>query len=181
MEYRFLGNTGLKVSVLSFGNWLTSNKREDIDRNISLVKQAYEAGINYFDTAEGYGAGEGEIQFGEALKALGANREEIVVSTKIFWGGKLNELGLSRKHIIEGAQRSLKRLGLDYVDIIFAHRYDYEVPIEEVCRAFNYLIEKGLTFYWGTSEWTAEQIRKAYVIIYMKAQKNLAYYFLLFI
>ena len=167
MEYRFLGNSGLKVSVLSFGNWLTNNDPKVVEKTKLIVKRCYEGGVNFFDTAEAYGKGEAERQFGEAIKALNIPREDIVVSTKIFFGtfelGKsnINRQGTSRKHVVEGLTASLKRLQLDYVDVVLAHRYDHETPIEETCRAFNYLIEKGMAFYWGTSEWSAEQIMAA--------------------
>jgi voltage-dependent potassium channel beta subunit len=131
-----------------------------------LIKVAFEAGINFFDNAEAYGFGEAEIVFGNSIKNLGLKREDLVISTKIFWGTKgwgPNATGLSKKHIIEGVNASLKRLQLDYVDIVFAHRPDPEVPIEETVRAFNQLIKEGKAFYWGTSEWSAQQITEAHV------------------
>jgi voltage-dependent potassium channel beta subunit len=163
MEYRFLGNSGLKVSVLSYGNWLTNNDPSVLEQTIEIVKRCYDLGINFFDSAEGYGAGEAERQLGIALQKLNVPRQNLVVSTKIFFGTSkaVNGKGTSRKHLIEGLQASLKRLQLDYVDVVYAHRYDSETPIEETCRAFNYLIDKGLAFYWGTSEWSAEQIGRA--------------------
>lgn len=167
MEYRQLGPTGIKVSVISFGNWVNSNTQEAKQLTIDCVKKAWDLGINFFDTAELYGFGEAEVQFGEALRLLNVPRHHLVVSTKIYWGtasGVPNTRGLSRKHVIEGAKNSLKRLGLDYVDIIFCHRPDYETPMEETCRAFDWLIRQGLTFYWGTSEWNAEDIAEAHMI-----------------
>ena len=163
MEYRFLGNSGLKVSVLSFGNWLTNNDPTVLQQTIEIVKKCYDSGINFFDTAEGYGAGEAERQLGIALQKLDVPRQNLVVSTKIFLGTSkaINGNGTSRKHLIEGLLASLKRLQLDYVDIVYAHRYDADTPLEETCRAFNYLIDKGLAFYWGTSEWSSEEIGKA--------------------
>ena len=162
MEYRYLGNTGLKVSVLGFGNWVNNFNDE---MNKECFKKCLENGINYFDTAEGYGMGKGEIQFGKAIKELNIPREKIVVSTKIFFGGKdPNESFLSKKHIREGVLNSLKRLQLDYVDIVFCHRYDMHTPLEETCRAMNWVINHGYAFYWGTSEWTASQIMEAYSI-----------------
>jgi len=135
------------------------------------VKKALELGLNFFDTAEAYGEGESEIDFGKALKKIGVNREDIVVSAKIFLGTKgfsgnvgVNAKGLSRKHVLEGIDGSLKRLQLDYVDIAYCHRYDYETPLEEVCRAFHSVIEKGKAFYWGTSEWSSTQIAEAIAI-----------------
>jgi len=162
MEYRNLGPTGLKVSVLGFGNWLTSDQEANQERTTEMIKKSYELGVNFFDTAEVYGSGKAEIAMGKAFKELNLPREQLVVSTKLFWGGKgPNDVGLSRKHIIEGAKNSLKRLQLDYVDVIFCHRPDLETPVEETCRAFDYLINQGLTFYWGTSEWPADRIREA--------------------
>ena len=168
MEYRFLGNSGIKVSVLSFGNWLTNDDPKKIETTRQIVKKCFESGVNFFDTAEGYGKGEAERQLGDALKYLNIPREDIVVSTKIFFGsgtGKgeptINRRGTSRKHVIEGLTASLKRLQLDYVDVVLAHRMDHETPLEEICRAFNFIIEKGMAFYWGTSEWTVEQITAA--------------------
>ena len=120
-----------------------------------------EYGVNYFDTAEYYGWGQAEILLGNAFKELNVKREEIVVSTKIFFLKGVNQIGLSRKHIIEGTKNSLKRLQLDYVDIIMAHRPDFEVPLEEICRAFSWVVDKGLAFYWGTSEWPADLITEA--------------------
>ena len=133
------------------------------DITYETVKKAFELGVNFFDTAEVYGAGQAEIQLGNAFKKIGMKREDIVVSTKLFWGphGGANRVGLSRKRVIGGTIESLKRLQLDYVDIIFCHRFDHETPLEETCRAFNQLIEDGKTFYWGTSEWTPEQITAA--------------------
>jgi len=163
MEYRRLGPTGLKVSALGFGNWLTSDKPDFQERTTEMIKKSYELGINFFDTAEVYGSGEAEIAMGKAFKELNLPREQLVISTKIFWGGKgVNDVGLSRKHILEGTANCLKRLQLDYVDIIFCHRPDFETPLEETCRAFDYLINTGKTFYWGTSEWPADRISEAY-------------------
>jgi voltage-dependent potassium channel beta subunit len=163
MEYRFLGKTGLKVSVLSLGAWITYGsqvKEEEVA--LECMKAAYEAGVNFFDNAEVYGAGSAETVMGNVLKKTGWKRSDYVISTKVFWGGKgPNDTGLSRKHIIEGVSASLKRLQLDYVDIVFCHRPDPDTPIEETVRAMNWIIEKGWTFYWGTSEWSAEQISAA--------------------
>ena len=142
MEYRYLGNSGLKVSVLSFGNWLNSNKEEDYIVTRDAMKLCFEAGVNFFDTAEIYGMGEAETLMGKAFKELAFKREEIVVSTKILKvGAGVNDTFLSRKHIIEGLNNSLKRLQLDYVDVVFCHRPDWETPLEETCRAMNTVIE----------------------------------------
>lgn len=162
MEYRYLGNSGLRVSVLSFGNWLNSNKEGDYEITRDAMKMCFEAGINFFDTAEIYGNGQAETIMGKAFKELGFKREEIVVSTKIFKiGPGVNDTFLSRKHIIEATNNSLKRLQLEYVDVIFCHRPDYETPLEETCRAMHSIVEQGKAFYWGTSEWTADRITKA--------------------
>jgi voltage-dependent potassium channel beta subunit len=159
MLYRYLGNSGLKVSVLSLGNWI--NTKQDYD-SFSL---AFKNGINYFDTAEIYGFGEAEKSLGEAFKKLGARREELVISTKIFKSGNgINDSFLSRKHIVEGLNNSLKRLQLEYVDVLFCHRPDMNTPMEETCRAMDWAINQGKAFYWGTSEWSASQIGEAFTI-----------------
>lgn len=159
MEYRQLGKSGIKVSAISLGFMITYEQ----EAITSIVKAAYEGGINFFDNAEFYGYGKVETLFGNALKELKIPRENIVVSTKIFWGNDKNPngVGLSRKHIIEGARASLKRLQLDYVDLILAHRFDPETPLEETCRAFSWLVDQGLAFYWGTSMWPAKKITEA--------------------
>lgn len=125
---------------------------------------AFENGINMIDTAEGYAKGKSELEIGRVIKELGIRRSDLIISTKLFFGTRSgpNDTGLSRKHIIEGTQESLERLGLDYVDVIFAHRPDNSVTMEEVVRAFNFVIEKGWAFYWGTSEWSAHEIEEAY-------------------
>jgi voltage-dependent potassium channel beta subunit len=162
MEYRYLGNSGLKVSILSFGNWLNSNNKEDYEITRDAMKLCYEAGVNFFDTAELYGSGQAEIIMGNAFKELGFKREEIVVSTKIWKCGQgVNDTFLSRKHIVEAIHNQLKRLQLDYVDVILCHRPDYETPLEETCRAMSWIIENNKAFYWGTSEWPADRIAKA--------------------
>ncbi len=165
MEYRFLGNTGLKISALSLGSWVTFGEQIDLDRSYEIMKAAFDHGINFFDNAEAYAEGNAEIVMGKIIKKAGWKRTDLVLSTKIFWGGKgVNDVGLSRKHIIEGTKASLKRLQTDYVDLIFCHRPDLYTPIEETVRAMNYIIDSGMAFYWGTSEWSAEQIRHAYEI-----------------
>ena len=161
MEYRYLGDSGLRVSVLSFGVML----HENVENMKEILKICLQNGVNFFDTAEGYGLGVAERTFGQALKELNVPREKIIVSIKIFRNGTdPNDYGEGRKHIIEGVKQSLKNLQLDYADIVFAHRYDRNTPIEETVRAMNYLIEKGLTFYWATSEWTPDQIERAFNI-----------------
>ncbi|GAA6042786.1 hypothetical protein JCM8097_007479 [Rhodosporidiobolus ruineniae] len=164
MVFRHLGNTGLKVSVFSYGGWLTVGGTVKGDPVKDLIKTALDNGVNFFDNAEIYANGQSEIEMGRVFKELDVDRSQLVVSTKVFFGtGKSdpNQKGLSRKHIIEGTKASLKRLQLDYVDIVLAHRPDVATPIEETVRAFNYLIDQGLTYYWGTSEWTAAQIIEA--------------------
>jgi voltage-dependent potassium channel beta subunit len=163
MKYRYLGNSGLKVSELSFGSWVTFGSQVDVDKAVSLMKIAYEAGVNFFDNAEVYSSGQAEEIMGKAIKKAGWKQKDLVLSTKIFWGGDgPNERGLSRKHIIEGMDGSLKRMGLEYIDLVFAHRPDIHTPIEETVRAFDHLINQGKAFYWGTSEWSAQQIMEAY-------------------
>lgn len=170
MEYRFLGRSGLKVSVISLGGWLTYGGSTEDETASECMKAAYDAGVNFFDSAESYAAGGSEITMGKAIRKYGWNRGDLVISTKIYWGAKSNSapgrgqnsIGLSRKHIIEGMNASLKRLGLDYVDLIYAHRPDKFTPMEETVRAFNHLIDQGKAFYWGTSEWSAEEIQDAW-------------------
>lgn len=165
MEYRYLGKSGLKVSALSFGAWVTFNDQIGDDTAYNCMVEAYNAGVNFFDNAEVYSAGEAEIMMGKVIKKAGWKRSDLVISTKIFWGGEgVNDKGLSRKHIVEGTDAALKRLQMDYVDLIFCHRPDLYTPIEETVRAMNHVINQGKAFYWGTSEWTATQIMEAYQI-----------------
>ena len=162
MEYRYLGPTGLRVSVVSWGNWV-NNANDQL--TVDSVKFCLEHGINFFDTAEVYGLGGAETSLGKALKQLNVQREKIVVSTKIYrCGMDPNDSFLSRKHIVEGLRNSLKRLQLDYVDVVFCHRYDRYTPLEETCRAMNWVINQGWAHYWGTSQWSASQIMEAYKI-----------------
>jgi voltage-dependent potassium channel beta subunit len=165
MEYRFLGNSGLKVSALSFGSWVTFGAQMDTKLARACMEAAREAGCNFFDNAEVYAAGESEIIMGKVLKETGWQRSDLVLSTKIFWGGEgPNDRGLSRKHIIEGTRAALDRLGQDYVDLIFCHRPDPDTPMAETVRAMSWIVDQGWAFYWGTSEWSAEQIRHAHAI-----------------
>jgi aryl-alcohol dehydrogenase-like predicted oxidoreductase len=162
MVYRYLGNSGLKVSALSFGNWLNSDAEENYEVTRDSIKRCLEHGINFFDTAEIYNSGSAETLMGKAFKELNVRREDIVVSTKLWRvGNGVNDMFLSRKHLVEGMNNSLKRLQLDYVDVVFCHRPDYDTPLEETCRAMSYLIDSGKTFYWGTSMWSADRITKA--------------------
>ena len=157
MEYRYLGNSGLRVSALGWGSMMMGSDTHE--NNVNAIKTLLSHGINFFDSAEIYDLGKCESELGKVLKELKIPREKIVVTTKIFRNGMdPNDSFLSRKHILEGIQQSLKRLQMDYVDIIFCHRYDKNTPIEETCRAMNYVIKKGMAFYWGTSEWDADQI-----------------------
>lgn len=165
MEYRFLGNSGLKVSALSFGAWVTFGEQTDVDLAYECMKIAYDNGVNFFDNAEAYESGEAEEIMGKVIKKAGWKRSDLVLSTKIFWGGEgPNDSGLSYKHIMEGTRAALDRMQTDYVDLIYCHRPDKHTPIEETVRAMNQVIREGKAFYWGTSEWTAEQIREAWHI-----------------
>jgi len=165
MKYRFLGRSGLKVSALSFGSWVTFGDQFDEENAYESMKIAYEAGVNYFDNAEVYGGGKSEKLMGKVLQKTGWKRSDLVLSTKIFWGGEgVNDQGLSFKHIKEGTEAALKRLQTDYVDLLFCHRPDEDTPMEETVRAMNQMIHEGKALYWGTSEWSAEQIRRAYGI-----------------
>src|SRR5688572_8675748 len=162
MNYRRLGKAGLKVSELLLGAWETYGEQvgEEIARE--CMTAAYEAGMNFFDNAEGYARGQAEIVMGNVIKKLGWKRESYVVSTKIFWGGEgPNDTGLSHKHVIEGVNNALRRLQLDYVDLVFCHRPDRNTPIEETVRAMDIVIKQGKAFYWGTSEWSAAEIMRA--------------------
>jgi len=170
MEYRLLGRTGLYVSVISLGGWLTYGGHVAEEKTFECMKTAYDHGINFFDSAEAYAAGESEVVMGKAIKKYGWKRPDLVISTKLYWGQHnsshperiQNSVGLSRKHLIEGMNASLERLGLDYVDIVYAHRPDRLTPMEETVRAFNYLINKGQALYWGTSMWSAVEIADAW-------------------
>ncbi len=165
MEYRHLGSSGLEISALSLGAWVTYGGQVGLETALECMKAAYEAGVNFFDNAEGYAKGNAEKVMGQVVRKLGWKRSDLVISTKIFWGGDgPNNSGLSRKHIIQAADASLARLQMEYVDLIFCHRPDIYTPIEETVRAMNYLIDQGKAFYWGTSQWSAAQIMEAYGI-----------------
>lgn len=165
MEYRNLGKSGLKVSALSLGAWVTYGGQVGEDVAYECMKEAYEAGVNFFDTAEVYARGNAEKVMGAVIKKAGWKRSDLVVSTKIFWGGNgPNDSGLSRKHLFEGLDATLKRLDMDYVDLLFCHRADIQTPIEETVWAMTDIIRQGKAFYWGTSEWSAVQIMQAYGI-----------------
>ncbi|MBA3943045.1 MAG: aldo/keto reductase [Herpetosiphonaceae bacterium] len=162
MEYRRLGKSGLKVSALSLGAWVTYGGQ--VGQNVArdCMVAAHEAGVNFFDNAEAYAGGNAERVMGNVIKELDWRREDLVISTKIFWGGRgPNDTGLSHKHIIEGVNNALKRLQLEYVDLVFCHRPDPNTPIEETVRAMDIVIRQGKAFYWGTSEWSAADIMRA--------------------
>lgn len=163
MEYRFLGRSGLKVSALSFGSWVTFGDQINEDVAYESMKEAYDAGVNFFDNAEVYAEGQSEIMMGNIIQKAGWKRSDLVLSTKIFWGGEgPNDQGLSFKHIKQGTEAALQRLQTDYVDLIFCHRPDKHTPIEETVWGMNQMIKEGKALYWGTSEWSARQIRQAY-------------------
>jgi voltage-dependent potassium channel beta subunit len=165
MKYRYLGRSGLQISELSFGSWVTFSSQIGEDTAYACMEAAFAAGVNFFDNAEGYADGASEVMMGQVIRRAGWKRKDLVISTKIYWGGSgPNDTGLSRKHVIEGTEASLARLQLDYVDLLFCHRPDVATPIEETVRAMNYLIDRGKAFYWGTSEWSAEQIREAHEV-----------------
>lgn len=171
MEYRRLGKSGLQVSALSFGSWITFGKQIENNTADELLSIAYENGINFFDNAEIYARGKSEEVMGAILKKKTWARSSYCVSSKVYFGyeeGKPNQTGLSRKHIIEGCHAALKRLQVDYIDLFFCHRPDKNTPIEETVWAMNTLIQQGKILYWGTSEWANDEIMAAFVF----AEKN---------
>lgn len=160
MEYRRMGKSGLLISEISLGSWITFGSSLDLNGVKKCIRIAIDNGVNFFDNAEVYGNGASELFMGEALRDY--RREDLVVSTKIFWGGDgPNDVGLSRKHLMEGIKNSLRRLQLNYVDILFCHRPDPNTPIEETVRAMDSIVRSGLAYYWGTSEWKAADIDEA--------------------
>lgn len=169
MDYRRLGKSGLKVSELSFGAWVTFGTQMDVDHALACMTAAYDAGCNFFDNAEVYASGQAERIMGEALKKAGWPRDSYLVSSKAFFGAqttqpKPTQCGLSRKHIYEACYQAMKRLQVDYLDLYFCHRPDPEVPIEETVRVMTELILRGDVLYWGTSEWSAQEILEAYSV-----------------
>lgn len=168
MEYRKLGKSGLKVSELSFGSWVTFGKQVDIELAVSMMKKAYDSGINFFDNAEVYGHGQSEIVMGKALQQLGWRRDSFIISSKVCFGSVEDpaptQRGLSRKHVFEACHQAMERLGVEYLDLYFCHRPDPDTPIEETVYAMNDLIRQGKILYWGTSEWSAQQIMEAYAV-----------------
>jgi aryl-alcohol dehydrogenase-like predicted oxidoreductase len=163
MDYRHLGKSGLEVSALAYGNWITHGSQIKEEAASACVKAALDEGITTFDTADVYALGQAETVLGRALKGLGVARDSIEIFTKVYWptGPNPNNRGLSRKHIMESLHASLERLQTDHVDLLQAHRYDYEAPLEETLRAFDDLVRQGKVHYVGVSEWTAEQIADA--------------------
>jgi voltage-dependent potassium channel beta subunit len=163
-----MGKTGLQLSVLSFGSWVTFHKQIEDNTADSLMGMAYDEGINFFDNAEGYALGESELMMGRVLKQKNWERSSYIVSSKVFFGwrknNKPNQTGLSRKHIFEACHEALQRLQLDYLDLFFCHRPDPKVPIEEVVWTMHNLIQQGKILYWGTSQWSGAEIMEAHRI-----------------
>lgn len=168
MDYRRLGHSGLQVSALSLGSWVTFGTQVDIDKAVVNMKTAYDAGVNFFDNAEGYESGQSEVVMGAALQRLGWRRDSYLVSSKVYFGcvenPGPNQMGLSRKHVIEACHQALQRMQLDYLDLYFCHRPDPNVPMEETVRAMSDLVQQGKVLYWGTSTWSAQQIMEAYAL-----------------
>jgi voltage-dependent potassium channel beta subunit len=163
MEYRRLGKSGLKVSEFSYGSWVTFAKQVDVAPAKEMLTAAYEAGINFFDNAEGYEQGRSELVMGQAIEELGWSRDSFIVSSKVFWGGsKPTQQGLSAKHVTEACHAALKRLRVEHLDLYFCHRPDIDTPIEETVRAMHNLVAQGKVLYWGTSEWSGQQITEAH-------------------
>jgi voltage-dependent potassium channel beta subunit len=167
MTYRRLGRTGLKVSALSFGSWVSFGPQLDVERARDCLAAAYDAGVNFFDNAQSYAGGESERIMGAAISELGWPRGSYVISSKYFWG--LDEtvnayLTLNRKYLLEAIDPSLERLGLDHLDLIYCHRADPETPVEETVWAMSDIVDSGRALYWGTSEWSADEIRAAWEV-----------------
>lgn len=161
MTYKRLGGSGLKLSTFSIGSWVTFGGQQDMDTSKQCLLAAFDAGVNFFDNAEAYAGGQAEVVVGEVLKDL--ERSDLVISSKVFWGGEgPNDTGLNRKHVTEACHAALKRLQTDYLDLYFCHRPDPDTPILETVRAMHTLIQQGKVLYWGTSEWTPEQLTSAY-------------------
>lgn len=167
MEYRRLGKSGLQVSALSYGAWITLGKQVADGTAEECLKTAYDAGVNFFDNAEAYADGEAELVMGRLIKKIGWRRSSYLVSSKVFWGAegdRPQENGLSRKHVVEACHAALRRLQVDYLDLYFCHRPDPQTPIEETVRTMDTLVQQGKVLYWGTSEWSAAEIAEAYAI-----------------
>ncbi|HYF45159.1 MAG TPA: aldo/keto reductase, partial [Acidimicrobiales bacterium] len=168
MEHRRLGHAGIKVSQLSFGSWVTFGTQLGKDEAMELLQTARDAGVNFFDNAESYAGGESERVMGQAIAELGWERKSYLISTKLFWGIDDDAVNLSntlnRKYLLQAIDGSLERLGLDFVDLLFCHRADPETPIEETVWAMSDIVSSGKALYWGTSEWTADEIRAAHAV-----------------
>ena len=165
MTYRRLGNSGLFLSSFSLGSWVTFKNQVNVKSAVEMMSYAYDQGINFFDNAEIYADGESEEIMGDALKKMNWSRDSYLVSSKVFWGGdRPTQKGLNRKHVIEGCNNALKRFKLDYLDLYYCHRPDVDTPIIETLRAMHSLIQQGKILYWGTSEWSSEQITEAYTL-----------------
>lgn len=165
MEYRRLGGSGVKVSLLSFGSWVTFGEQLDLQAGLECMQAAHDAGVNFFDNAESYAGGKSESMMGQALRELGWPRHSYLVSTKYYWGihdGPNSRRTLNRKYLLEGIDQSLERFQLDYVDLVFCHRPDPETPIEETVWAMSDMVAAGKAHYWGTSEWSADEILQAW-------------------
>lgn len=165
MQYRRLGKSGLQVSEFSYGSWVTFAKQVDVAPAKAMLSAAYDAGVNFFDNAEGYEQGNSELVMGQAIDELGWSRDSYIVSSKVFWGGsKPTQRGLSAKHVTEACHAALKRLRVEHLDLYFCHRPDIDTPIEETVRAMDNLVRQGKVIYWGTSEWSGQQITEAHAI-----------------
>jgi voltage-dependent potassium channel beta subunit len=170
MHFRRLGRSGLRVSTLSLGSWVTYHNQVDVAAAREMLAAALDAGVNFFDNAEAYAGGQSEVVMGQALKALGVPRLNYIVSTKFFWG--LDRAGdavnrkdtLNRKYLMQAIDGSLQRFGLDFIDLVYCHRPDPHTPVEETARAMNDMIVQGKALYWGTSEWSADDIRAAWAV-----------------
>lgn len=168
MQYRRLGRSGLKISALSYGSWVTFSNQLDLARAEEMIKLAYENGVNFFDNAEVYAHGASEELMGHALQRLAFDRDSYCVSSKVFFGRHAHsaptQVGLARKHVVEACEAALRRLKVDYLDLYYCHRPDPDVSVEQVVRTMNLLIQQGKILYWGTSEWSAAEIGTAWAI-----------------
>ena len=166
MEYRRLGKSGLPVSALSYGSWVTFSHQLDVAKALETMTAAYDAGVNFFDNAEVYATGQSETIMGEALEKVGWQRDSYIVSSKVMWGSvedpKPTQRGLHRKHVFDACHDALRRLGVEYLDLYFCHRPDPAVPMEEIVRMMTELSHQGKVLYWGTSQWSAQQRSEAY-------------------